>query len=148
MNNSNLGIDCRNNIDNRILELIYGEIDEIAFIKKYEDIFDNEKYLQFSDPNIIKQEVNEKYDRLILKLNKRDPTYLSRKYSYDSQREKDLDSIKTMEEDKKRTGQKRDFHNIADKTDQVSKLRTTKMMIDFCAEEAVSIKSFGVKKRQ
>ena len=96
----------------------------------------------------MKQEVNEKYDTLILKLDKSDPTYLSRKYSYDSQREKDLDSIKTKEEHKKRTGQKRDFHDIADKIDQVSKLRTTKMMVDFCAEETVTIKSFGVKKRQ
>ena len=30
-----------------LLELIYDEIDEIAFIKKYEGIFDNKKYLQF-----------------------------------------------------------------------------------------------------
>ena len=103
--------------------------------------------MQFSDPNSMKQEVNEKYDMLILKLDKSDPTYLSRKYSYDSQREKDLDSIKTMEEYKKRTGQKREFRDIADKIDQVSKLRTMKMMVDFCAEEAVSIKSFGVKKK-
>ena len=52
-----------------------------------------------------------------------------------------------MEEHKKRTGQKRDFHDIANKIDQVSKLRT-KIIVDFCAEEAVSIKSFVVKERQ
>lgn len=52
-----------------------------------------------------------------------------------------------MEEHKKRTGQKRDFHDIANKIDQVSKLRT-KIIVDFCAEEALSIKSFVVKERQ
>lgn len=52
-----------------------------------------------------------------------------------------------MEEHKKRTGQKRDFHDIANKIDQLSKLRT-KIIVDFCAEEAVCIKSFVVKERQ
>ena len=36
LNNSNFGIDCRSNIDNRTLEPVYDEISEIAFIKKYE----------------------------------------------------------------------------------------------------------------
>ena len=148
MNISNFGIDCRNNIDNQILEPIYDEISEIAFIKKYDNIFTNERYLQFSHPNIITQEVNEKYDKLILDLDKSDSTYLSRKYSYEIPREKDIDSIKTMEQHKKRSGKNRVFHKINDKIDQVSKSRTTKMIVDFCAEEAASIKSFAVKERQ
>lgn len=35
LNNSNFGIDCRSNIDSRILEPIHNELGEIAFIKKY-----------------------------------------------------------------------------------------------------------------
>ena len=73
---------------------------------------------------------------------------MSRKYSYEIQREKDIDSIKTMEEHKKRICKSSVFHEINDKIDQVSKSRTTKMIVDFCAEEAASIKSFGVKERQ
>ena len=61
------------------------------------------------------QEVNEKYNQLILDLDKNDPTYLSRKYSDEIGREKDLDSIKSMEEYKKRSGRKRVFHDIDDK---------------------------------
>ena len=40
-------MDCRSNIDNLILEPIYDEINEIVFIKKYDNIFDNKKYFQF-----------------------------------------------------------------------------------------------------
>ena len=60
-------------------------------------------------------EVNEKYNQLILDLDKSDPTYLSRNYSDEIGREKDLDSIKSMEEYKKRSGRKRVFHDIDDK---------------------------------
>lgn len=46
-------MDCRSNIDNLILEPIYDEINEIVFIKKYDNIFDNKKYFQFSDINVM-----------------------------------------------------------------------------------------------
>ena len=106
LNNSNFGIDCRNNIDNRILEPIYNEISEIAYIKKFDNIFDNERYSQLSDTNIMTQEVNEKYDQLTLNLYKTDPTYLTQKYSYESRREEDLETTNTMIELKKHQGKK------------------------------------------
>ena len=68
-------MDCRSNIDNLILEPIYDEINEIVFIKKYDNIFDNKKYFQFSDINVMTEEVNGKFDRLILGLDKNDATY-------------------------------------------------------------------------
>ena len=68
-------MDCRSNIDNLILEPIYDEINEIVFIKKYDNIFDNKKYFQFSDINVMTEEVNGKFDMLILGLDKNDATY-------------------------------------------------------------------------
>ena len=67
-NNSNFGIDCRNNIVKSILQPIYDEISEIAYIKKFDNIFDNERYSQFSHAYIMTQETNEKYNQLILNL--------------------------------------------------------------------------------
>lgn len=58
---SNFGIDCRNNIKNRVLEPIYHEIGGIVFIKKHDNIFNNKRYLQFSDPDTMTQEVNDKF---------------------------------------------------------------------------------------
>ena len=69
-------MDCRSNIDNQTLKPVYDEISEIIFIKKYDNIFDNEKHFQISDINIMTEEVNEKFDRLLLGLDKNDPTYL------------------------------------------------------------------------
>lgn len=46
------------------------------------------------------EEVNKKFDKLIFELNKSDQTYLVRKYYFESKREEDLNSIKTMEEKK------------------------------------------------
>ena len=53
-----------------------------------------------------------------------------------------------MEEKKKRSGAKRDFHGIEEKINHVSKSRTTKMIVDFCTEQSVSIKSFAIKGKQ
>ena len=44
LNNANFGIDCRNNTDNCLFELIY---DKIAYIKKFDSVFDNENYRDF-----------------------------------------------------------------------------------------------------
>ena len=94
------------------------------------------------------QEVNEKYDQLILNLDKNNPTYLSRKYSYELRRERDLDSVKTIEEHKIRQGKKRTFYEIDQKIKNAVKLKTTKLIVDFCAEEAVSTNTFAVKEKQ
>lgn len=53
-----------------------------------------------------------------------------------------------MEERRICSGKKRAFHNIDNKTNQVSKSRTTKMIVDFCPEDSVSIKSFAIKEKQ
>ena len=39
LNNSNLGNDCRNNIGNCKLDLLYDGLDEISYIKKFTNIF-------------------------------------------------------------------------------------------------------------
>ena len=37
LKNSNFGIDCRNNIDNCILEPLYDDFTEISYIKKFDN---------------------------------------------------------------------------------------------------------------
>ena len=49
LKNANFGIDCRNNINNCYFEPIYDEIGDISYIKKFGNIFDNEKYHDFCD---------------------------------------------------------------------------------------------------
>ena len=72
------------------LEPIYDEISEIAYIEKFDSIFDNENYRDLYDVEIIREEVDQKSDQLILNLDKNDPTYEARKYWYQKKKRKAL----------------------------------------------------------
>ena len=41
MNNANFGYDCKNNVNNAKFEPIIDEINEISYVKKYYNLFDN-----------------------------------------------------------------------------------------------------------
>ena len=58
---------------------------------------------------MIREEINKKFDGLTLILNKDDPGYEARKNSYELQRKSDLDAVNSMEDRRKRTGEKRSF---------------------------------------
>ena len=75
LNNSNFGIDCRNNIGNCTLEPIYDNFSEIAYIKNYTTIFTDDTLRDFFSPPILKQEINQTYDANVFALNKGDRTY-------------------------------------------------------------------------
>ena len=47
LNNSNFGIDCRNNIDNCTFEPIYDDFSEIAYSKNYTTIFSDDTFQDF-----------------------------------------------------------------------------------------------------
>ena len=146
LNNANFGIDCRTNISSCTFEPIYDEIGEIGYIKKIDSIFNNKKYSDFSEINFLKEKVEEKYNKLFLALDRKDRTYEARKYSLKNRKEEDLDSINSMNEHKKKIGKKRAFFDIEEKIENVLKSKTTKMLVDFWAEESASIKSFTIKK--
>ena len=48
LNNSNFGIDCRNNIDNCILEPLYDDLAETFYIKIFTTIFSDDTFRNFS----------------------------------------------------------------------------------------------------
>ena len=57
----------------------------------------------------MKEEVEDKYNDLILVLDSFDPTYEARKYSLQSKKEIDLDSIESMPAHKKNRNKKKFF---------------------------------------
>ena len=87
LNNSNFGIDCRNNIDHCTLEPIYDDFSEIAYIKNYTTIFNDETLRDFFSPPLLRQEIIQTYDAKIFALNKEDPTYEARKKYFESKKE-------------------------------------------------------------
>ena len=74
MNNSNFGYDCRNNLDNCQFVPIFDELKEITYLKRYYSYFDS-KVSSFLSSDLIKQEIEQKYNDMKMKLPKDDKFY-------------------------------------------------------------------------
>ena len=146
LNDANFEIDYTDNINNCYFEPIYDEIGEISYIKMFDSIFDNEQYHNFCDKELMKEEVKDKYNGLILALDPFDLTYEAEKYFLQSKKEIDLDSIESISAHTQKTGKKRSFFKIEKKIQNVLKSKTTNMIVDFSCAESASIKSFAIKK--
>ena len=60
MSNANFGYDCRNDVNNAKFEPIIGEINEISYIKKYYNLFDN-KVSNFVNSDILERQKRAKF---------------------------------------------------------------------------------------
>ena len=57
LNNSNFRNDCRNNVGNCNLELLYDGAEEVKYIKKYSNIFSDYKLREFFIESALRQQV-------------------------------------------------------------------------------------------
>ena len=58
MNNANFGFDCRNNANTSKFESLIDEINELTYIKKYHNLFDN-KISSFVNSEILEKNINQ-----------------------------------------------------------------------------------------
>ena len=63
LNNSNFGNDCRNNIGNCKLQLLYDGLDEISYIKKYMNIMLDNRYKEFFTIDLLKQQIQTEFNK-------------------------------------------------------------------------------------
>ena len=75
LNNSNFGNDCRNNIGNCKLELMFVGLEEIAYIKKYTNIMLDNTYREFFSLDLLCQQVRKEFKKKKEKLDKSNPFY-------------------------------------------------------------------------
>ena len=99
LNNSNFGIDCRNNIGNCYLEPLYDDFSEISCIKKFTTIFNDNTFHAFFSPE--RKEISQTFQAKIFALNKEEITYEARKKYYERKMAEELDAIDTYEKNKK-----------------------------------------------
>ena len=71
--NSNFGYDCRNNLDNCAFVPIFDELKEISYMNRY-NIFDP-KISEFVTADLLKADVEEKFNNKLMKLDKEDIFY-------------------------------------------------------------------------
>ena len=62
MNNSNFGNDCRDKRYNTKFQPIVDEIEEITYIKKYDDLFDR-NISKFVNSNILEKQINQEFEQ-------------------------------------------------------------------------------------
>ena len=101
MNNSNFGYDCRNNLDNCKFVPIFDELKEITYINRYHNIFDP-KISEFVTPDLLKADVEEKFNNKLMKLDKEDKFYEIKLQTLKTERLTDLESAEKFEQRKKK----------------------------------------------
>ena len=109
LNNSNFGVNCRNNIENCVLEPLYDKIGEISYIKKFCTIFGNKTYRDFLSLTVMRKEITQDRTTKIMSLNKNDPTYQARQEYFENKMEEDLDVVDSFEQNLKMGRKKRKF---------------------------------------
>ena len=95
MNNSNFAYDCRNNLDNYKFVRIFDEFKEITFINRYRNIFDP-KISQFVTSELLKADIEEKYNNKLSKSDKED------KIKLQTERLQQIEAAEKFEQQKKK----------------------------------------------
>ena len=136
LNNSNFGNDCRNNIGYCKLELFCDSLDEINYIKKFTNIFQNSRYREFFSIDLLKKQVNNEFKEKCEQLDKNDPSIYE---SFTRKLDEDLEAIEMF-------GRKKNFtiDTIENKIKNCEDLRKNRMVIEF-NEFKSSVKSISVK---
>ena len=91
LNNSNFGNDCRNNIWNCKLDLLYDGLDEISYIKKFTNIFNYDRFSEFFSVDLLKEQIISEYNQKIENLDQYDPFYFSIRENIERKYEEDLE---------------------------------------------------------
>ena len=93
LNNSNFGYDCRNNIGNCNIELLYDGVEEIKFIKKYIDIFSDYKMKEFFTEHALRQQIDQEIDEKTKEYEPDDKFYDEHEVNMEALREEELEAI-------------------------------------------------------
>ena len=108
MSNSNFGYDCRNNLDNCQFVPVFDELKEITCLKRYCNYFDS-KVSSFVSTDSIKQEVEEKYNDIKMKLSKDDKIYEIKLSTLNAEKSEALEAADNFDKNVKDTRKKEPF---------------------------------------
>ena len=147
LNNSNFGNDCRNNIGNCKLDLLYDDLDEISYIKKFTNIFNYDRFSEFFSVELLKEQIKFEYNKKIENLDQDYPFYFSIRENIEQKYEEDLGALELFLKKKK----KRKFNNyptidtIENKIKKCDDIQKSKMIIKFNNLKSSAVKLIAVK---
>ena len=143
LNNSTFGNDCRNNVENCKLELMYDGVEEISYIKEYTNIFTDSKFSEFFSVDILRKQIENEFNQKMKKYNPRD-IFDELKENSERKRDEDLEAIAAYQNKKKRSRQKycnsKKINLLQDQISESYDMRKNKMLLEFNDLQSPSIK--------
>ena len=145
MNNSNFGYDCRNNLDNYKFVPIFDELGEITYINRYHNVFD-EKVSQFVTTDLVKKQVEEKYNDKLMTLDKGDKFYQIKLQTIREERLSFLEAVEKVDQTKRKVKRKANLIDYSERKNEALTNQKVKSLIDFDDQYSASIKSITIQK--
>ena len=145
MNNSNFGYGCRNNLDNWKFVPIFDEYQEITFLGRYCIRFDP-KVRQFVTSDLLKQDIEAKFNDKLSKLDKQDAFYEIKLQTIKNERLQQIESAERFEQQQKKNKKRMKLIDFVDRKNEAFIDQKVKSLIDFDEEYSASIRSVSIKK--
>ena len=102
LNNSNFGNDCRNNIGNCSLELIFDGPEELAYIKKFTNVFPDQKFTEFFTDDRLKKQVEDEFEQKLQNLDVSNEFYPAMLENITELKNENLEAIEAFIKKRKR----------------------------------------------
>ena len=126
---------------------MFDGFEEIAYIKKYLNIFTDPKFREFFSADILREHVEREYQKNKKKYNKDDGFYEFFMEDLELKRAEDLESISAFENKKRKITyvNSKKVDSIQRKITECQDMRKNKMVIEFNDFESSSVKTIAVK---
>ena len=141
LNNANFGYDCRNNLGNCTFEPINDELREITYIRRYYNRLFDREIAPFITSQVIKEEIDSRYNDQIAKISETDPFYSARVRNIENRRAAEEEALKSFREREKRGKKRTILKSYGARVEDANKNDRIKTIIDLSHTDTASIKS-------
>ena len=145
MNNSNFGYDCRNNLDNCKFVPTFDECRALTFSSRYYNLSDS-KVKEFIRSDLIKHNIQEKFNDKVSKLGKEDRFYNIKLQTIKNERLQQIEAREKFEQQQKKNKQRTKLTDFADRKSDAFTNQKVKSLIDFNQQYSWSIRSIAIEK--
>ena len=144
MNNANFGYDYRNNFDNLRFNPVVDEIEEMAFVRKHQNIYHSD-IIDYFSPDHLQMQINEDFYNKIAKIGTQDQYYEAKKNSLQIERKKRFDSVDSLTKKRVKNHKKHIFKEVDELVEDLEQWKNTKTIHEFHPCCTASIKAIGFK---
>ena len=140
LNNSNFGNDCRNNVRNCKIDLLYDGLEEITYIKKFTNILQDHRFREYFTVDLLKEQINADFNRKIENLDQDDPSYDLKYNRLAEKKDEELEAVEQYSAQRKRKYQyKKVVDSIEKKIKNCDDVRNNKMVVEFNDHQSSSV---------